>query len=136
MATEIRSYPVVDTLIDMFCAWLAHAREVAEVCKLNSAEFQHIAHDLGITSEDLEALVRKGSHAGDKLPKMLDALGINRTALERTQPAVMRELDYACAMCGDKRRCDRELAAGIAAQHYRAFCSNAPMLDALKNGVH
>jgi hypothetical protein len=136
MATEIRSYPVVDTLIEMFCAWLAHAREVAEVCKLNSAEFEHIAHDLGVTSDDLEALVRKGTHAGDKLSKMLDALGINRTALERTQTVVMREMGYACAMCGDKRRCDRELAAEVAAQHYRAFCGNAPMLDALKNGVH
>jgi hypothetical protein len=136
MATEMKSYPVVDTLIDMFSAWLVHAREVAEVCKIDSAEFGHIAHDLGVTSDSLEALVRKGVHAADELPKMFDALGIDRAALARKQPGVMRELSTACAMCLEKRRCDRELAAGSAAQHYHAFCGNAPVLDAMKNGVH
>jgi hypothetical protein len=136
MATDMKSYPVVDTLIDMFSAWLVHAREVAEVCKLDSAEFEHIAHDLSVTSGDLEALVRKGVHAADELPKMLDMLGIDRAALERTQPVVMREMNHVCAMCVDKRRCDRELASGTAAHHYRAFCGNASMLDAVKNGVH
>ena len=138
MTTKIqtRSYPVVDTLIDMFCAWVVHAREVAEVCKLDSAEFEHIAHDLGVTGDDLEALVRKGPHAADELPRLLDALGVDRQALERDQPLVMRDMDHVCAMCGKKRRCDRDLVAGASAQHYRAYCGNAPMIDALKSGPH
>jgi uncharacterized protein YjiS (DUF1127 family) len=132
----MRSYPVVDTLIDMFCAWLVHARELAEVCQLDSAEFSHLAQDLGVSRDDLEALVRKGAHAADELPKMLDALGIDRKVLARTEPLVMRDMGYACAMCGEKRRCDRELETGDAAKNYRNFCGNAPVLDALKNGVH
>lgn len=136
MATEMRSYPVVDTLIEMFGAWLAHAREVAEVCKLDPAEFDHIAQDLGITGDDLQALVRKGAHAADELPKMLNALGIDRKVLEHAPPLVTRDMDHVCTMCVEKRRCDRDLAAGLSAQNYGAYCGNAAMIDALKNGVH
>jgi len=138
MTTEMKSYPVVDTVIDMFCAWVTHARQVAEVCKLDPAEFEHIARDVGVASGDLETLVRKGIHAADELPKLLDLLGLDHKRLERSQPLALRDMECVCAMCCHKRDCDRDLAAGTAAQRYKAYCGNAPLIGVLmqKQNVH
>jgi hypothetical protein len=34
-------------------------------------------------------------------------------------------------MCIQKRRCDRDLAAGTAAAHYQDYCGNADTIDGL-----
>jgi hypothetical protein len=84
-----------------------------------------------VAPDDLEELVRRGPRAADELPKMLRALGINEESLERAQPLVLRDMERVCAMCNHKRKCDRELAAGTAAQHYEEYCLNAPTIDQL-----
>jgi len=70
------------------------------------------------------------------LPKMLSALSMDARALEDADPAVMRDLQRTCVFCNHKNLCQRELAAGTAARHFRQFClrqfcPNAQTLDAL-----
>jgi len=67
----------------------------------------------------------KGSHAADRLPQLLLALGIDPKKLASDNPAKMRDLQRLCNTCTNKSRCDHELAAGTAAQHYRSYCLNA-----------
>ena len=129
---EMKSYAVVDAIIDIFASWLKHRREVDESCNCDSDEFSRIAHDLGVTPGELQSLVRKGPHAHDELPKMLQALGIDQSALAKTQPLVLRDMERTCAQCDHKRQCDQDLAAGKATEHYEEYCGNALTIDALR----
>jgi len=98
---------------------------------MDAANFGRIASELRISSAELEALVRQGSHAADELPKMLTALGIDHADLTPTDPLVLRDMERVCALCSEKRRCDRNLAAGTSAVHYQEYCANAPTIDGL-----
>ena len=62
---------------------------------------------------------------------MLTALGIDQDDLARTEPLVLRDMERVCALCSQKRRCDRDLAAGTSAAHYQEYCANAPTIDGL-----
>lgn len=131
MTVQEHPYPRVEVLIDTFGDWLKHRRELKEMRDMDAANFGRIASDLRMSSADLEALVRQGPHAADELPKMLEALGIDREALARTEPLVLRDMERVCTLCNHKHQCDRELAAGTAGAHYEEFCNNAPTIDGL-----
>jgi hypothetical protein len=129
--SELRNYPVVDAVIDIFADWLKHRREIAERCDCDPAQYALIARELGVTVDELDDIVRRGRHAADELPKMMAALNLDAAAIERAQPMVMRDMERVCAQCEHKRRCDADLAAGTAAQEYADYCGNALTLDAL-----
>ena len=131
MTVQEHPFPRVELLIDTFGDWLKHRRELKEMREMDAGNFGRIASELRMSSADLEALVRRGSHAADELPKMLKALGIDQEALARTEPLVLRDMERVCAMCNHKRQCDRDLAAGTSAAHYEQYCGNAPTIDGL-----
>jgi hypothetical protein len=131
MTVQETPYPIVSRMIDIFGEWLKHRRELRELREIDAANFGQIASDLRMSSADLEALVRQGPHAADELPKMLAALGIDQDDLARTEPLVVRDMERVCAVCIHKRQCDRDLAAGTAAEHYEDYCANAPTIDGL-----
>ena len=119
MTVQDKPYPVVGRVVDIFGEWLKHRRGLREMREMDAANLGQIASELRMTSADLEALVRQGPHAADELPKMLTALGIDQDALARTEPLVLRDMERVCALCSQKRRCDRDLAAGSSAAHYQ-----------------
>lgn len=131
MTAQSKPYPVVDYLINKFGDWLNHRRELGDVRQLDRTDFDRIAGDLRISSDDLDQLVRQGPHAADELPRMLKALGIDEADLARTEPLVLRDMERVCTLCRHKRQCDRELAAGTAAEHYETYCLNASTIDGL-----
>ena len=124
-------YPVFEKLLTTFNDWLKHRRELNELRQLDRSEFDRIAGELRVSPDDLHELVHLGAQATDELPKMLTALGIDRDALARTQPAMLRDMERVCALCHHKGECDRDLAAGTAAEHYQGYCPNAPTIDGL-----
>ena len=132
MTTQSKPYPRVDFLINTFADWLKHRREFNEMRQLDRAEFDRIAADLEISPGDLDQLVRRGPHASDELPMMLKELGIDEAKLENTNPLVLRDMERVCALCAQKARCDRDLVAGTAAEHYREYCANAPTIEELQ----
>src|SRR6266567_2665945 len=112
MTVQENPYPVVSLVVDTFGEWLKHRRELKEMHEMDAANFSRIASELRMSSTDLEALVRQGPHAADELPKMLQALGIDRADLARTEPLVLRDMERVCSLCNQKRRCGHELATG------------------------
>jgi len=136
MPAHTRPYPLVDRLIETFADWLKHRRDVSEMCQFDAAEFGRIAHDLGVTSTDLDELVRQGPHKVEELPQLLKALGISEDAIARTQPLVMRDLERVCALCRHKSECDHDIADGSLVDHYQAYCANKVTLDALAEELH
>jgi len=135
MTTQSKPYPRLQSLIDTFGEWLKHRRELNEIRQMNREDFERIAMDLQISPGDLDQMVRHGAHAADEMPAMLKALGIDEAALARSMPLVLRDMERVCAMCKDKPRCHRDLAAGTADAHYEEYCLNAPTIDRLGDSV-
>ena len=131
MTAQDHPYARVELLIDTFGDWLKHRRELSEMRQMDRFDFDRIASDLRVSPGDLDTLVRRGPHAADELPKLLKALGIDQADLARTQPLVLRDMERVCALCHQKRQCDRDLAAGTSAGHYEGYCLNAPTIDGL-----
>ena len=129
--SEFKNYPVVESVIDLFTRWLERRREIAELCTCDAISREKIAIDLGVSPGELDQLVRRGPHAADELPKMMAAVGLDAKAIARAQPLVMRDLERVCVLCERKDQCDRDLAAGTAAQHYKEYCGNAETLATL-----
>jgi hypothetical protein len=135
MTAQEHPFPRVEALINTFADWLKHRRDLSEVRRMDTTEFDRIAGDLRVSPGELDTLVRRGPHAADELPKLLKVLGIDEADLARTEPLVLRDMERVCAMCASKRQCDRDLAAGTSAEHYEEYCLNAPTIDSLDQPV-
>jgi len=131
MATQGKTYPFVESAIDLFGDWLKHRREMCELRDMNSGDFARIARDLSVSPAELDEVVRQGPHASDELPRLLKALGIDAETLSRTQPVLQRDMVRVCATCQQKALCDHDLAAGTSAQRYDEYCPNAPSIHDL-----
>jgi hypothetical protein len=131
MTSSIKSYHLVDKVVEIFGDWLKHRQEIRELCELDAGEFSRIAHELCVTPGDLDTFVRQGPHATHELPKLLKALGIDEKALARSQPLVLRDMQRVCASCAQKAPCSQDLAAATSDQHYKKYCPNASTIDAL-----
>lgn len=131
MTVQNHPLSVVERLTHTFSDWLKHRQELSEIRHLNTAEFDRIASDLRISPSDLNELVLHGPHAADELPQLLKALGISEEDMARVEPLVLQDMERVCALCGQKRICDRDLAAGTSAEHYGEYCLNAPTIAEL-----
>jgi len=126
-----KPHSIVEQLTQTFSDWLKHRQELNEMRQLNTSEFDRIASDLRVSHADLNELVRNGPHAADELPKLLKALGIDEKSLARIEPLVLHDMERVCALCHNKRECDRDLAAGTSAERYQGYCLNAPTIEQL-----
>src|SRR5262249_59502481 len=89
--------------------------------------------NLGVIVENLADGEEKPAFAAKGWKKLLLGFSVDRGFLNKRVPAVMRDLQRLCIVCGQKGRCQHELAQGTAADHFREFCPNAYTLDALFN---
>ena len=131
MTAQSKPFPRITFLIGGFADWLKHHRELDEIRRIDGVEFDRIAADLGIAPGELDQLVRCDPHASEELPLLLKALGIDEAKLDRTEPLALRDMLRVCALCTHKIECDRDLAAGSAAEHYQSYCPNAPSIAEL-----
>jgi hypothetical protein len=129
------TYPTLEPILDAIAHWVKNYRYAmgvrGELTRCDPAEVARTARDLGVSPRELADLASKGPHAADLLQELLVALGVDSKKLGLQDPATTRDLQRLCITCGNKRRCERELAAGTATQNYRSYCPNAFTLDAL-----
>ena len=131
MASQIKTYPIVENAINLFGDWLKHRQEMRELRDMNSGDFERIARDLCVSPAELDEVVRQGPHASDELPRLLKSLGIDEATLSWTQPVLQRDMMRVCASCRQKARCNHDLDAGILAQSYEEYCPNAQAIEEL-----
>ncbi len=131
MIAPNKPYPVVEYWTGRFCDWLKSTQRLGELRRLNTGDFRRIAGELRVTPGDMNALVRRGPHAADELPKLLKALGIDDKDVVRTEPQVLRDMERVCALCQQKGRCDRDLATGRSAERYKEYCLNVSTIEGL-----
>ncbi len=124
-----------DTVLGAVADWVSkYRRRIANRNVFRGCspdEVQQVAKELGLTAAELRGIARKDAGSVDNLQKMLLALDVDPDKLEKTNPAVMRDLQRLCVSCGHKSRCQREVASGGAGAHFHEYCPNAFTLDAL-----
>jgi hypothetical protein len=96
------------------------------------ADLEFIAHDVGLSPAELTVIAAKRPDAADLLHQRLAALGMDHKRLAQTHPETLRDLEKVCTLCGDKRRCLRDLAPDRNPPGWRDYCTNVPTLDALR----
>jgi hypothetical protein len=133
--TAETTYPALELILDAIANWVKKHRDAAgpcdELAHWEPAEIARTARDLGVSPVELIRMAERGPHAADRLPRMLRDIGVDPLTLSRDDPAIMRDMQRLCSACSHKRRCERELSAGTAANHFRNFCPNAMSLEAL-----
>src|ERR1700756_2113711 len=108
MPAQSKPYSRVELLINAFSRWLQHRRELSEMRQMDRTNFEQIASDLQLYADTLEDLVRKGPHAADELPKLLQALGLDEAGLASSNPLMLRDMERVCAICQRKGECDHD----------------------------
>ena len=98
-------------------------------------EFGHIARDVGLSPSELCVIAAKRPDAADQVKRRLEALHMDVAALRRADPLVARDLERVCTLCGEKRRCECDLARHPDDPIWRTYCSNAHTLQALGEGA-
>ena len=132
---ELPSYPLVEMALEAIADWVSNYRNAIgfknEFGMCGPDEVMRMAKDIGVTPSQLQELVRKGPDSAKLLKSMLIALHVDPKIIAGMDPLVMRELNWLCITCSNKKRCQHELAKGTATEHFREFCPNAVSLDEL-----
>jgi len=133
-AIQADSHRFVAKVIDFLDDWFGPRLRLNEPMEYEAdpGELGRIAREFGATPGDLMILLRHRPAVGGELPKMLDALGIDMAVMQRVEPALMRDMKRACAVCMHKEQCRRELDASTAQSNYVEYCGNADAVDMLR----
>lgn len=115
-----------------FAQLFARWREQMELSRLPEGEVGRIAHELGLTEDELTSLTAKGPHAADLLYERMHALGISRADVDRLGWGVIRDLEKSCSCCADKGQCKRDLGAHPEDPVWHQYCPNANSLEAIR----
>ena len=132
---NLPSNPFVEAALEAIADWVTSYRNVVgfnnEVDMCGPDEIMRMAKDIGVTPSQLQELVRKGPDSANLLKRMLVALRVDPKIIADIDPLVMREMQWLCMTCGNKKRCKHELAKGTATEHFHQYCPNAVSIDEL-----
>ncbi len=99
---------------------------------LDAAEFESIARDLGISTDDLRTLAAHGPHAADLLIDRMAALGVTKEDVERTAAGLMHDMQRTCSNCAEKGVCARDLADRPLDPGWKHYCPNADTFKSIE----
>jgi hypothetical protein len=133
---ELPSNPLVEAALGAIAGWVSNYRYAIgcfhnEFDMCGPDEVMRMAKEIGVTPSQLHELVSNGPGTANLLKTMLVALHVDPKVLADMDPLIMRELQWLCITCSNKKRCEHELAKGTATKHFREFCPNAVSLDEL-----
>ena len=114
-------------LVERLLAWW----RAGSIERLDAAEIDRIAREFGLVAKDLLAINRNGACASQSLHRMIRAKGLAYEELRQTHADVLRDLEIHCSLCGERKRCRKELDLG-AAEGFADYCPNAPTLVELQ----
>lgn len=101
---------------------------INEVARLDSGERAHIAHDLGVSPDELRRLSTCDGHAADLLIRRMHSIGLEPATVPS---AAMRDLQRCCSLCTNKVLCVYELEDQPRDPAWPSYCPNGQTLAAL-----
>ena len=129
------NHPIVEKVLNVIANWVKEYQRIVavneELRQIGPEEVMTVARDLGITPNQFREILFRGPHAAELLSKMLLAMKVDPSQIEKLDPSIAHDLKWICITCPNKSECRRELSAGTATEHKGDFCPNAIMLDSL-----
>ena len=130
---EPPSSPFVEAALKAVADWVTTYRNAIglkdEFAMCGPEEVMRMARDIGVTPSQLQELARKGPDGAKLLKSMLVALHVDPKTIADIDPLVMREMNWLCVSCSNKKRCQHELSKGTATKNFHEFCPNALSID-------
>jgi hypothetical protein len=106
--------------------WIrTHTQSGADISGFSASEIGVLAEDIGLSQADLQQVALHPADNSELMQRMMAALGLDAAALERSDPAVMRDVEATCTRCRETRSCRQDLAAGTPGVHCGEYCPNA-----------
>ena len=136
MLAPVQTYPAFKSFVTAFRDWVRHRRLIsqcnARLAACDDSEIERIAHDVGVSANDLRNMAKRGPDAAEQLLERMAALHLDANAIARNRPATMRDLQRLCTNCIDKKRCQRDLVLTPNSPIWHHYCPNADTLDELQ----
>jgi hypothetical protein len=98
---------------------------------LDEQNVERMAHDAGVTTEELRELVRRGSASADLLLERMAALDLDKNEVKKLEPEAFRDLQRVCAMCESQGRCKHDLTRDPNNPAWKSYCPNVETLKEL-----
>lgn len=114
--------------------WIGNRSARAEMDRLGSRELGIIAQDVGASKAELRALAGRWPDSADLLARRMAWLRLDPAEIARTDPAVSRDMNKLCSLCGSKRQCEHDLDRATINPSWRRYCPNFQTLAALVAG--
>lgn len=118
-------------LAKVFRHWRETGRARYELAGLGAAETERIAHDLGLTSSQLQNITMHGPESADLLYRRLAEVGLDPMEILRNEPGVLRDLERTCALCDGRRECAHDLEERPDDPKWKTYCPNRETVETL-----
>jgi len=99
-------------------------------CSLYAME--RMAPEFGMTGQNLNVLVERGTEAADLLRHRMAVRGIAMSAVERFGHGLLRDAEEICSRCEEKAACGRDLDNRPLEPGWWHYCPNAITFDAMR----
>jgi hypothetical protein len=133
----VKTYPVVNSFIGAFRDWVRNRRLISQCRRRLDAcdnnEIERIAHDVGLSPNDLRHMAELGPDAAKQLLDRMALLHLDPDVVAKNEPATMRDLQRLCSSCVSKKQCQRDLLLTPNDPAWRHYCPNADTLDELRS---
>lgn len=98
---------------------------------LDEQNVERMAHDAGVTTEELRELVRRGSASADLLLERMAALDLDKNEVKKLEPEAFRDLQRVCTVCESQGRCKHDLTRDPGNPAWKSYCPNVETLKEL-----
>ncbi|GEO87461.1 MULTISPECIES: DUF6455 family protein [Alphaproteobacteria] len=119
-------------VLDWFSKGWESSAEADMIAALDEGTIRSIAHDCGISPDQLIELAKAGPHAADEMIQMMKTLNIDPVEVELRLRNQFRDMQITCAHCASKGECRKDLGTGAAGEAFVHYCGNAEELNALR----
>ena len=111
--------------------WGRNPATVAELSRLDAADVEGVARDVGLTSADLRTLAGKWPDSAELLSQRIAGLHIDERKLCDEKPKVLRDMQRTCALCVEKRQCEHDLDRQVKDLNWEKYCPNTTTIRSL-----
>ena len=120
-----------EVVADWWHDWRQRATSSSELAACDQHDVDRIAHDAGLTTYELQQLVRRGPHGADLLLARMAVLGLDPHEVDEVDRATFLDLQRVCTNCDPKRRCKRDLGKRPDDAVWEDYCPNVATLKML-----